>query len=59
MSSLGLIDTAFAADLNAIILDPFATDDAGTSILRTRYTSCVSPAYILLFLAGPLTPRQA
>ena len=55
----GLIDTACAADVSAITLGPFATGYADTSIFRTRCTCYVPPVYVPLFIAGPLTSRQA
>ena len=54
------IDNALTADADADIqvLGPFVAGDAGT-VRRFRCTVVVPPAYVTLFLAAPLMPRQA
>ena len=54
-----LIDTALAGDPNAENLGPYVAADADTECIRYRRTCYVPPAYVPLFLAGPLTPREA
>ena len=51
------IDNAHTAD--AQVLGPFVAGDAGTVQRRVRFTVVVPPAYVPLFLAAPLMPRQA
>jgi hypothetical protein len=53
------IDAAFAGDADALQLGPFADDDDGTELIRVRRTCYVPPAYVPLFLAGNLSPREA
>ena len=53
------IDAAFAGDADALQLGTFADDDDGTKLIRVRRTCYVPPAYVLLFLAGDLSPREA
>ena len=53
------IDNSLTADPNAQVLGPWTAADAGAIQTRTRSTCYVPPAYVNLFLAGPLTPRQA
>ena len=53
------IDTAFAGDADALQLGPFVDDDADTEPIRVRRTCYVQPAYVPLFLAGNLSPREA
>jgi hypothetical protein len=53
------IDTALAGDPNAAFLGPFVDADADTELIRYRRTCYVPPCYVPLFLAGPLTPRDA
>jgi hypothetical protein len=53
------IDNAFAGDGTASNLGPHAPGDPDTELIRYRRTCYVPPAYVPLFLAGPVTPRQA
>ena len=53
------IDTALAGDPNAQLLGPFIDTDADTELIRYRRTCYVPPCYVPLFLAGPLSPRDA
>lgn len=53
------IDNALTADPNAETVGLFTAADAGAAQYRTRSTCFVPPAYVGLFLAAPLTPRQA
>ena len=53
------INAAYAADNNANLLGPFNANDAGVDVIRARYTCFVPPVYVPLFLANPLTPREA
>lgn len=53
------IDTIFAAQPEAEFLGPFAQADAGTELIKVRRTCFVPPRYVPLFLANPLTPREA
>ena len=57
--STEVIDGAYAADANANILGPYVVADAGTEVIRVRRTCYVPPAYVPLFLAHPLSPRDA
>ena len=53
------IDTSFAGDPAAVFLGPHDAADADTEVIRYRRTCYVPPAYVPLFLASPVTPRQA
>lgn len=53
------IDTSFAGDPAATFLGPHDPLDADTELIRYRRTCYVPPAYVPLFLASPVTPRQA
>ncbi len=53
------IDTTLAGDANLQVLGPYNDQDADTELIRVRRTCYVPPAYVSLFLANPLTPRQA
>jgi len=53
------IDNTLIADADAQFLGPFVAGDACTVQRRVRSTVIVPPAYVPLFLAAPLTPRQA
>ena len=53
------IDTALAGDPNANHLGPYIATDADTECIRYRRTCYVPPVYVPLFLAGPMTPREA
>ena len=53
------IDTSFAGDPAAAYVGPHDPADADTELIRYRRTCYVPPAYVPLFLASPLTPRQA
>ena len=54
------IDTALAHDNNVnLLLGPFNAGAADINTIRTRNTCYVPPVYVPLFLAEPLTPRQA
>ena len=57
--SVDLVDNAYAADVAANILGPYGANDVDTEVLRIRSTCFVPPAYVPLFLAKPLTPREA
>ena len=59
VNTAAAIDNAFAGDPAALHLGPHANGDADTEQIRYRRTCYVPPAYVPLFLAGPLTPRQA
>ena len=59
VNTAAAIDNAFAGDPAATTLGPHAPGDADTELIRYRRTCYVPPAYVPLFLAGPLTPRQA
>ncbi len=53
------IDTTLAGDANLQIIGPYNQNDADTELIRVRRTVYVPPAYVSIFLASPLTPRQA
>ena len=53
------IDNGLTADPNAQALGPWTAADAGAIQIRSRSTVFVPPSYVNLFLAAPLTPRQA
>ena len=53
------IETIFAAQPEAELLGPFVQADAGTELIKVRRTCFVPPRYVPLFLANPLTPREA
>jgi hypothetical protein len=59
VNTAAAIDNAFAGDPAAATLGPHADADPDTELIRYRRTCYVPPAYVPLFLAGPLTPRQA
>ena len=59
LQTAAAIDTSFAGDPAAVHLGPHADADADTELIRYRETCYVPPAYVSLFLAGPMTPRQA
>ena len=59
VGTVASIDTALAGDPNAEHLGPYAAADADTECIRYRRTCYVPPVYVPLFLAGPLTPREA
>ena len=42
-----------------VLLGPFDAGAANTETIRVRYTCYIPPVYVPLFLAEPLTPRQA
>ena len=54
-----LVDAEIAAAPNADILGPYNAGDADTEVIRTRFTCFVPAPYVSLFLAKPLTPREA
>ena len=54
-----VIDTTLAGDINANVLGPFTNADADTELIRVRRTCYIPPKYVPLFLAEPLSPRQA
>jgi hypothetical protein len=55
-----IIDTAVAANADPnLLVGPYTAEDANTETIRVRNTCYVPPAYVPLFLAGPLSPRQA
>ena len=56
---IATINAAYAADPNANILGPFNANDAGVLATRARRTCFVPPPYVPLFLAAPLSPREA
>jgi len=53
------INNTLTADADVQVLAPFVADDAGTVQRRVHSTVVIPPAYVPLFLTGPLTPRQA
>ena len=53
------IDTALAGDPAAEYMGPHDANDADTELIRYRKTCYVPPSYVPLFLASPMTPRQA
>ena len=53
------IDTSLAGDPAAVYLGPHDPADADTELIHYRKTCYVPPAYVPLFLASPLTTRQA
>ena len=53
------IDTVLAAQPEAELLGPYAQAEAGTELIKVRRTCFVPPRYVPMFLAGPLTPREA
>ena len=53
------IDTTLSDDSNAESLGPFVAADADTQCIRYRRTCYVPLVYVPLFLAGPLTPKEA
>ena len=54
-----LIETSYANDAAAVLLGPYQPNDADTEIIVTRRTCFIPPAYVPLFLANPLSPREA
>ena len=59
VSTREAIATAYAGDQDAVYLGPFADGEAGTELIRIRRTCYVPPAYVAMFLDGPLNPRTA
>jgi len=57
--TLANLDALFAADPGAIVVGPFAANEAGTEIVRTRNVMAVPPRYIPIVLGQHLTPRDA
>jgi hypothetical protein len=57
--SAATIDTVIAAQPEVDLLGPYAPADAGTELIKVRRTCFVPPRYVPLFLAGPITPREA
>ena len=53
------LDTLLAADQQVQCFGPFTENDADTELIRVRRTCYVPPAYVPLFLASSLSPRQA
>ena len=51
------IDTAYAGDCKAVYLGLFADDKAGTELIHIGRTCYVPPAYVPMFLEGPMNPR--
>ena len=51
------INTALAGDNDAVFLGPFGDDDAGTEVIHICRTCYVPPAYMGMFLEGPMSPR--
>jgi hypothetical protein len=58
VATAAAIDTALAGDPNAENLGPYNANDADTEVIRYRRTCYVPPAYVPLFLAGPMSPKQ-
>ncbi len=54
-----LIDTELAADPHVRLLGPYVHGDADTELVRCRRTCFVPAPYVALFLAHPLSPREA
>jgi hypothetical protein len=57
--STELINNTYAADPDIIHLGPYEPESADTTVHHVRNTCYVPPKYVPLFLAGPMTPRQA
>jgi hypothetical protein len=57
--SHAFIDNALAGDNDIEFLGPYQDADADTETIRVRNTCYIPPAYVPLFLAHPLSPRQA
>ena len=53
------LDALFAANPQAIVVGPFAANEAGTETIRTRNVMAVPPKYIPIVLGQHLTPREA
>ena len=59
VGTVASIDTALVGDPNAESLGPYVAADADTELIRYRRTCYVPPVYVPLFLAGPMSPREA
>ena len=57
--STAMINTALPGNADAEFCGPFVAADAGIDTIRVRRTCFVPPMYVPLFLAKPLTPREA
>jgi hypothetical protein len=53
------LDGLFAADPHLETVGPFAANENGTELVRTRNLMCVPPRYVPLVLGRLLTPRDA
>jgi hypothetical protein len=59
MPSNELINNSYAADNDVIHLGPYNANKANTSIHHVCKTCYIPPKYVPLFLAKPLSPREA
>ena len=59
VATAAAVDTALAGDPTAEHLGPFNANDADTEMIRYRRTCYVPPPYVAMFLAGPMSPREA
>ena len=59
VGTVASIDTALVGDPNAESLGPYVAADADTELIRYSRTCYVPPVYVPLFLAGPMSPREA
>jgi hypothetical protein len=59
LPSVALLDAEHANNPNLVNLGPYTAHDADTESMRVRHTCYVPPAYVPLFLSGPITPHHA
>lgn len=59
MPTVAQADTDLAADPNLQFVGPYVPGDAGTEVVRVRYTMYVPPSLVGLFIDEALTPREA
>lgn len=57
--NVATINAAYAANVASNLLGPYTANDAGVDTIRARRSCFVPPAYVPLFLANPLSPREA
>ena len=57
--TLANLDALFDGDPLAETVGPFAANEVGTELVRTRNVMFVPPKYVLIVLGQTLTPRQA
>ena len=57
--TLANLDAMFAADPQLDTVGPFAVNENGTELIRTRNVMCVPPRYVPILLGWALMPREA